>query len=66
MKTLHAAVTRANTLSKGNYPESVFVVYVPGDQYGPYDVCFEHDLDTYYAGIRQDQIVYCTDDIYFD
>jgi len=65
MKTLKHAVKLANKKAD-ELNECLFVVHVPGDQYGPYDVCRDNDLDTYYAGIRQDQIVYCTDDIYFD
>lgn len=40
----------------GNQGQPLFVVY----EDGYYHVCTDEDIDTFFAGIRQEHIVYCT------
>jgi len=63
MKSLNQAIKKAIRLSKGNYPETTFIVFsrdeydIPGNNY---HVCYEYDLDTFYAS---DEVVWCSDEI---
>lgn len=62
MQTLQQAIKRAKQLSKGNYPETCFVVFskdendIPDNDYHP---AFESDLDTFYLGC---EVLYCSDE----
>jgi len=62
MKSLHKAIDRADKMSKGNYPETTFVVYSKNEDHvigNDYHVCFEFDLDTFYAGA---EVLYCSEE----
>ena len=56
------AVERAKQASKGNYPETAFVVLsvdendIPGNNY---HVCHEFDLETFFSGC---EVLYCSDE----
>ena len=62
MQTLQQAIARAKKISRGRYPEETFVVYsideedIPGNNY---HVCFEYDLQTFYAGC---DVLYCSEE----
>ena len=62
MLNFNKAVERANQASKGNYPETAFVVLsadeddIPGNNY---HVCHEFDLDTFFSGC---EVLYSSDE----
>jgi hypothetical protein len=56
---LDAVIRAANTLSIKN-KKTYFVVFEP-DHTGDYHVASEFDLDTWFAGISDNHIMYCTE-----
>ena len=62
MKSLNEAIAKANKMSGGNYPETVYVVYSPNEEDiegNNYHVAYEHDIDTFYCN---DEILYSSDE----
>jgi len=59
-KDKSTAIKQAYSRSKGygNHGEPIFVVYESGYYY----VCTDDDIDTFFNGIQDKDIVYCTDD----
>lgn len=62
MKTQKQAVKKAAELArKTGKPHYVVFSQADAEQFGgPYQVATEHDLDTFYAGISERNILYCT------
>ena len=60
--TLKSAIKQARRMSKGNYPETTFVVLSKNEEDyegNNYHACFEYDLDTFYQGC---EVLYCSDE----
>jgi hypothetical protein len=60
--TLDQAIAKARTLASLREWTTYYVVSDPDGEYGPYDVCDDVDLDTFYHGTRDSRIVFCTAD----
>ena len=60
-KDRNTAIQKAIKESRGygNQGAPLFVVYESGE----YHIATDYDLDTWFAGIRQSDIVFCTDDL---
>lgn len=61
MKSLLAATDEAQRLNK-KYLKNFFVVFVPEEEDGPFDICDQLTLDTWHKGLPENLILYCTSD----
>ena len=56
------AFNRARRLAKKHERDYYVIRCEPGDIYGPFTHCDDETLDTFYNGLSQDRILYCTED----